>query len=65
MLNDIRLASIYFDKMGILNEFDLSSRHDIIYKAFDYINSAKQKRAELQNTFLNRDKKLRLAESPL
>ncbi|MCX7001030.1 MAG: DUF4398 domain-containing protein [Candidatus Sumerlaeota bacterium] len=65
MLNDIRLASIYFDKMCILDEFDPSSRHDIIYKAFDYINSAKQKRAELQNTFLNRDRKLRLAESPL
>jgi len=62
MLNDIRLASVYFDKMCILNEFDPASRHEIIFKAFDYINSAKQKRAELQNTFLNRDKKLRLAE---
>ncbi|HOE62191.1 MAG TPA: hypothetical protein PKW18_01870 [Candidatus Sumerlaeota bacterium] len=62
MINDIRLASIYFDKMIILSEFDAASRHEIIYKAFDYINSAKQKRAELQKTLLVREKKMRLAD---
>jgi len=61
MINDIRLASVYFDKMIILNEFDDDSRHEIIYKAFDYIKSAKQKRSDLQKTFLVREKKMRLA----
>jgi len=60
MLNDIRLASIYFDKLIILDEYEPTSRREIIEKAYGYIDRAKGKRSEIQKTFLNREQKMRL-----
>ena len=64
MLNDVRLSSLYFEKLVILNEFEPKSRHKIIDKAFDLINSAKEKRSALQEEFLNREHQMRVAKLP-
>ena len=64
MLNDVRVSSIYFEKLIILDEFEAGSRRDIINRAFELIDLADQKRSKLQESFLNRDKKMRLANIP-
>ena len=64
MINDIRLASIYFEKLIILDQYEPKSQQEIIDKAFDLINQARKKRSALQETFLNREQKMRLAHLP-
>jgi hypothetical protein len=60
MMNDIRLASIYFDKLIILNEYEPGERRKIIIKAYDLIDKAQQKRSDIQKLYLNRARKVRL-----
>ena len=62
MLNDVRLAGVYFEKLIVLNEFETESREKIINRAYDYIERAQKKRSDLHKFFLNRDRKLRVAE---
>ena len=64
MINDVRLASVYFEKLIILDQYEPQSQQEIIDKAFDLIDKAKKKRSALQETFLNRDQKMRLAHLP-
>jgi hypothetical protein len=64
MLNDYRLASVYFERLIILDEYEPRSRREIINKAFDLVDKAQQKRSDLQNTYLNREVKMRLVNLP-
>jgi hypothetical protein len=64
MLNDVRLASVYFEKLIILDQYETKSQQEIIDKAFDLISQARKKRSALQETFLNREQKMRLAHLP-
>jgi hypothetical protein len=64
MLNDVRMASLYFEKLIILDEYKPESRQEIIEKAFALIEKAKEKRSILHETFINQEVNMRLANLP-
>ncbi|MBN1901045.1 hypothetical protein JW926_06940 [Candidatus Sumerlaeota bacterium] len=64
MLNDIRVASLYFEKLIILDEYKPETRREFIDKAFDLIEKAKEKRSILHETFINQEVNMRLANLP-
>lgn len=64
MLNDVRLASLYFEKLIILDEYKPEIRREIIEKAFDLIDTAKAKRSILHESIINQEVNMRVANLP-